>query len=67
MKYSVEEPLRLILFVRSTCILYMLYKYGASRVQNLITVYEEKSSKLLDTKMRQTISHGRMNNKDIKP
>jgi len=36
MKYSVEEPFRSILFVPS--ILYIIYKYGASRVHNVITV-----------------------------
>ncbi len=35
MKYSVEEPFRLNLFAPD--ILYMLYKHGASRVQNLVT------------------------------
>ncbi len=39
MKYSVEEPFRLNLFVPD--ILYMLYKYGASRVQNLVTIRGE--------------------------
>jgi hypothetical protein len=43
----VEEPFLFIVVVRSK----MLYKYGASQVQNLVTV-RRKSSKHLGPKMR---------------